>query len=427
MSNTVRFDDIKKRVRQVLNLSLSPQDDRPELFIVRNLYGRLRLVISESDECARHDNEWLRRAARDICEALGSRSRASDTRILPVNSSLIESLKKQSVELVPSVYWLDRSISTELWRTINSSPRTSNVQRFALYSVKGGVGRSTTAVVLSRYLADRGERVLVVDLDLESPGLSAMLSDEYQPRYGITDWLVEDLIGQGNELLDDLSAKPQWRNEFVGDVRVVPAWGRDPGEYLAKLGRVYVDTERSWNERVQTLIETLENRYGSTITILESRSGLHDLAAATVTDLSANVLMFVVDSSSTWTGYRVLFEHWKEYNLSASIREKLVLVSALTPPVKSKEYIDLLRERAWELFREHLYDNVSPTDDWQQDRFSFDRSEADAPHDPLPVYWDNGLGTGASLANLPDLAVQTAYEEFWKRFEYLFLTEEGVS
>ncbi len=423
MSKFVGFDDVLSHVRNMLNRSPWPQDGRSELFIVRDLYGRVRLVTSESDEVTGQDDEWLKQAAQDLHDALGPRSHAVDDTVLPVDPDLIESLRKQAIKLGPRVYLLDRSVSTKIWWEASSLSESSSAQRFALYSVKGGVGRSTTAVVLSRFLAGRGERVLVLDLDLESPGLSGMLDHEVQPRYGITDWLVEDLVRQGNEVFEDLCARPRWDTEFAGSVQVVPAWGKNPGEYLAKVGRVYMDTKRPWNERVQTLIKKLERRYKPTVILLESRSGLHDLAAAPVTNLSANVLLFAVDSSSTWTGYNVLFKHWSEHNLSPSIRDKLWIVSALTPQVGWKEYIELFRDRAWELFRNNLYDEVGPTEDWSVDRFSFDRTEPDAPHDPLPVYWTSGLGAGSSLSKLPDVAVETAYKEFCKRFEYLFLTD----
>ncbi len=39
------------------------------------------------------------------------------------------------------------------------------------YSFKGGVGRSMALVNVAAELARRGERVLVVDFDLEAPGL----------------------------------------------------------------------------------------------------------------------------------------------------------------------------------------------------------------------------------------------------------------
>ena len=71
----------------------------------------------------------------------------------------------------------------------------------------GRMRRSTTAAALAWHLARKGERVLVVDLDLESPGLaSALFEPERCPTFGMTDWFVEDLVGQGDQVLDDMTA-----------------------------------------------------------------------------------------------------------------------------------------------------------------------------------------------------------------------------
>ena len=159
------------------------------------------------------------------------------------------------------------------------------------------MGRSTTAAVLAWHLASSGEDVLVVDLDLESPGLcSAVLAPEQQPTFGVVDWFVEDLVGQGHHVIDDMIAQPTWHQDLRGDVCIVPAHGAESGEYLAKLGRVYLDTNVSWAERLKKLLEALRAAAKPSIVLLESRSGLHDIAAATVTDMNAQVLLFATDS-----------------------------------------------------------------------------------------------------------------------------------
>lgn len=43
------------------------------------------------------------------------------------------------------------------------------------YSFKGGVGRTTALTFVANMLALRGKRVVVVDFDLEAPGLSFLL------------------------------------------------------------------------------------------------------------------------------------------------------------------------------------------------------------------------------------------------------------
>ena len=90
-------------------------------------------------------------------------------------------------------------------------------KRFTLYSVKGGVGRSTTVAVLARHLAAGGERLLAVDLDLESPGLSsALIEPEARPACGVTEWFVEDLVGQGDQVIWPSSGAFSWTSAIRG-------------------------------------------------------------------------------------------------------------------------------------------------------------------------------------------------------------------
>ena len=51
-------------------------------------------------------------------------------------------------------------------------------QILAFYSFKGGVGRSMAVLNLAYSLAAKGRHVLVLDMDLEAPGLSGFLHRE---------------------------------------------------------------------------------------------------------------------------------------------------------------------------------------------------------------------------------------------------------
>ena len=174
-----------------------------------------------------------------------------------------------------------------------------------------------------------------------------MLDAGGRPEFGVTDWFVEDLVGQGERVLEEMTSSPGWSVDLEGDVRVAPAHGRRPGEYLAKLGRVYMDAPAPWATRLERLVSGLEMRCNPSVALLESRSGLHDIAAAAVTDLRAQVLLFATDSPSTWEDYDILFRHWHCLGLADSIRERLSIVSALTPEVDTEGYLRGFRERSW--------------------------------------------------------------------------------
>ena len=420
----VSFDSVRRRLAVAITADTVPDKARP-LYVVRNLYGRVRISAPDAVEADESCRTALYRVAKELCDALGAHGYPPESAVLFVEPAMLKALGDSAREIdgLDRVYWVDRLMTGGDWWTVSPSepPRPNgSPRRFTLFSIKGGVGRSTTAAVLARHLVRSGERVLVVDLDLESPGLSsAMLDEQTQPEFGVTDWFVEDLVGQGDQVLERMTAEPSWPEELEGVVRVAPAHGREPGEYLAKLGRVYMGASgRPWAKRLGDLLSRLEEKHDPTIVLLESRSGLHDIAAATVTDLDARVLLFATDSESTWTDYGILFHHWQRHGLAPKIRERLSFVSALTPELDTERYLQTFRHKAWGLFQEHLYDDGAASAN-PGGEFSFDLDDEHAPHAPLVVHWTRGLAAGTSLRLLERSTVEQAYAWFLKRFDRL--------
>jgi hypothetical protein len=415
----IPFDAVWRRVVDTIGSGEEiPERARP-VYLVRNLYGQVGVSVSDAVEEDLPCRDALQRLADRLHDVLGPHGRSPQSGVLFVDKSLLTSLDSTAREVRPGagVYLADRLVTGGDWWTVGDQRSSLDVRRFTLFSVKGGVGRSTTAAVLAWHLARRGERVLVADLDLESPGLSsAMLDSVSQPDFGITDWFVEDLVGQGEHVLDRMLAAPSWTEDLDGAVHVAPAHGRDPGEYLAKLGRVYMDNRVGWTARLMEMLTRLEEATKPTIVLLESRSGLHDIAAATVTDLDADVLLFAVDAASHWTDYDILFSHWRNLDVARDIRDRVRIVSALTPGSDPAPYLRRFRERSWTLFNNHLYDDVEVSGD-PTDAFSFDLTNRDGPHNPIPILWTVGFSSGASLRHLEPSTVTQAYTQFFERFD----------
>ncbi len=413
----VPFDAVWDRIVDTVGSGEAiPEQARP-VYLVRNLYGQVGVSVSEAVEEDPSCREALQRLADRLRVVLGAHGPSAKSGVLFVGESLLRSLDGTTREVCPGVLLADRLVTGGDWWSVRDQKSTSGARRCTLFSVKGGVGRSTTAVVLAWHLARRGERVLVLDLDLESPGVSsAMLDPALQPEFGIADWFVEDLVGQREQVLDKMSAAPAWADDFDGTVHIVPAHGREPGEYLAKLGRVYMDNRVGWTARLAEMLSRLEEVLTPTIVLLESRSGLHDIAAATVTDLDAEVLLFALDAESHWADYDILFRHWRSVELAARIRERVAIVSALTPETGTEQYLQRFRERSWILFTKHLYDDVAATDDIA-DAFSFNLDDGDGPHYPIAIAWNRGLAAGASLRHLEGPPARQAYSQFFDRFD----------
>ncbi len=155
------------------------------------------------------------------------------------------------------------------------------------------------------------------------------------------------------------------------------------------------------------MIEALETRWQPNITLIDSRAGIDEIASSIVTDLGASlVLLFAVNGTQTWSGYRVLFQHWRKTGSVNDIRNQLQIVAAMIPEVNSSDYSASLRENAWSLFTEEVYDEIKPPTNDAEDELStieepwnFDLTNEEAPHYPLPVRWNRGF---AALENFYD-------------------------
>ena len=64
---------------------------------------------------------------------------------------------------------------------------------YAIANQKGGVGKTTTVVNLSAYLAGSGRRVLIVDLDAQANATSALVYDKNQMQISTYELLLEQL------------------------------------------------------------------------------------------------------------------------------------------------------------------------------------------------------------------------------------------
>lgn len=141
-----------------------------------------------------------------------------------------------------------------------------------------------------------------------------------------------------------------------------------------------------------------------------------------VTELADTVLLFAIHSEQTWSGYRLLFEHWQRYGVAERIRERLQIVAALIPETDRDVYLSEFRERAWGIFRDHLYDELGAG---EVEGFSFDLNDAPAPHTPLPIYWHRGLASLGSLEALDPQLVSATAGGFLTGLEELLSSGEG--
>ena len=291
---------------------------------------------------------------------------------------------------------LDRQITGEEWLHVTPERNAGHPPRLVFYGLKGGVGRSTALTLLAYKLARSGKHVLLIDLDLESPGLSGLLlPPDRLAEFGMVDWLVEDMLGQGDDVLERMVSTSPLSEHTQGQIRVAAAMGLEENFYLAKLSRVYTDLAKErFAQRVYRLVAALEGQEKPDVVLIDSRAGLHDLAAISIMGLADYAFLFATDSAQTWQGYRLLFSHWQAHPaILQGVRDKLVMVQALFPETNQAMRIDGFLEQSYTLFSETIYENIAPNPDPENtpepEVFNFDMTDASAPHYPLRIQWNN--------------------------------------
>src|SRR5262249_41543452 len=192
--------------------------------------------------------------------------------------------------------------------------------------------------------------------------------------------------------------------------------------------RAYTDTPldgwagRSgrFNARLADGVTACENRVQSLsrrpdVVLLDSRGGIHDIAAVAVTQLADLSLLFAADNLQTWIGYKALFAQWGDglpQDRRDRIRRSLQMVAAMVPPAGSVQYLRSFRDHAQECFADTLYDAEGAAD---LDAFNFAPDDVAAPHYPLPIRFHSdlvGLDPAEREGWHSQPFVAAAYDEF---------------
>lgn len=432
------FNDALSKAAEIALQHLG-DPDRP-VVLVRDLFGKFRVVLP-ADRADVADT-----LAAELTDALGVYGYAPTSTFL--RESDIGTAASSARVILESeggaqVVLVDRLLTGTEWSAAPSF-EAGGRKRLTLFSMKGGVGRSTTATALAWHLASKGKRVLVLDLDLESPGVGTTLLGKSLPRFGAVDWFVEDAVGQGSVVLPQMVAESELGVATKGKLLVVPCFGTDTGfrsassqpgdqgDYLPKLGRAYLERgpkgHESWPHRLLRLVCDLEELENPDIVLLDSRTGLHDTSAALILAMGADTLMFAVDTRQTWAAYRFLFEHWRSHPDVREFRDRLWVIGSMVPRKDGEAYVEGLREGAYNLFWETLYDQPPAASQDITDPasvFNFQLTDEAANHYPREVLFDEGLVAFDPLSALQEGPIGAAYGKLFDWFDRTFLPEDA--
>jgi cellulose biosynthesis protein BcsQ len=244
---------------------------------------------------------------------------------------------------------------------------------YTFYSYKGGVGRSMALANCAALLAKWGSRVLVVDWDLEAPGLERFFSkftgvvDSRSKMPGVLD-LIESWRDNGPLHWKDCRIAIPIAN---GSSRLdLITAGQLDHRYSSRLHSL--DFSKLFEEsRLGNYIEELRDEWIANydFVLLDSRTGVTDIGGICTVHLADILILLFTTTDSSLNGIRQIIDRARQEREKLPVdRTSLVAVpvpardESRTEYRQSQDWKRISAERFQDLYEDWLPQNVSASD-----------------------------------------------------------------
>ncbi len=438
MSN---FDFAPLEVVRICEENLEFQTSVSRACWIRDVRGRLRLVFEPHPQTQQDFSDLetsltsqlggyfcgpilqtndLREAGR-VAKALLAQSEPCEAHQLKWVNALAQ-------EQTANIHWtrLERRLAKLTWLDSPGTPpwplKPQTPWIVTFYSFKGGVGRTTALVATALQAAKHGKKVVVLDLDLEAPGLGSLLS--VNPQDGALDAIVQHLATDAVKVTTDIYGFPGAISPEDTNIAVVPA-GRLNRNYLEKLARLdFVGSSpdshaaSGLDNPVHAALKALlleikrnlkfQDGKPPDLILLDARAGLHDLAGLSLHGLSHLDVLLVRASEQSYAGLELTIETLGKDRATRCVIAHSFVPEHSTPQLRERE-INEFRQRVYEIFERHVYDSQDP-----------DKPEMDnttASHFPVSLTYDPELVRYSDLNSIKGNLDSNDYRALWQRLQ----------
>jgi MinD-like ATPase involved in chromosome partitioning or flagellar assembly len=402
--------------------------------VVRDLRGLVRLAVDPTEEGAGHLGGLAEILTREIGpwftgEVLSTRNGAQALR--NVARRVLETAPAWEAPQYPDRAGGQLSATAGRWklweRRVGKQPWLEGDagEPWALndglpavvtfYSFKGGVGRTTTLAACALLAAQAREKVVVIDLDLEAPGLASVFRVEVDQ--GVVDLLVDRLATDAVSLDRAVQRPQELPEELAEHIQVIPA-GKLGAPYLEKLARLdfagsamsAAGAQIPVQEALQALLGKIKDELRPRWILLDARAGLHDLAGLSLHGLAHVDVLLGRANAQGLAGLDLVLQVISRRMRTASSR--VVLVHAMAPagrPEATAEHARLQHE-TYRMFTQHLYRD--PARIPEQDA-------TDADHHPWTIHSEETIQRNDRLADVLPQLTGGDYRAVWERIRLL--------
>jgi hypothetical protein len=395
------LDEARQSAIKILISALKDTKANCRMVLIEDLYGKLRLVVWP-DRTHESMIEEVRKKLGEEAQGVWSDDIWNVGKgITDADKSIYENTWKESTPHPdePRLRILDRYRSRSAWFYPTEEPpwgkpgrpNTKQPPIVVFYSFKGGVGRSTALAAFAIHRAREGERVAVIDADLDAPGVGTLLAADEEgttARCGVADYLLERALGPV-EFRDYYHACRREKVTGKGEILVIPS-GQVDERYLGKLARLDFEPPSSRDNQKHPFIMLLQDvrtRLRAHWLLVDLRAGLAETAGMILSGFAHLHVLFGSSSEQSWRGLRLIIERLGAQRVRAEKQQgDCVVVHAMVPrsPDLYKQATQRFADRSRDEFAELYYAESGADHLWSIE----DLESSDAPHVPVPIRYD---------------------------------------
>lgn len=234
------------------------------------------------------------------------------------------------------------------------------MKTITFYSYKGGVGRTLAAANFALYLAKLGRKTVLVDFDLEAPGLDAKFAkfsglELPDAQKGLLDYILDyqkQNIDPGS--IEQISLQVSIESsKRTSPLWLIPAGEHLSDEYYKKLSQLdwnfLFSEKRDGVAFFQQFLARIEKELQADFVIIDSRTGITEIAGLCTQQLPDQVVMLSSLSSESIK----VSKHIKqliEQSAVAKALGKSIDVKVVVSRVPKPEDLDSFKQRCCQIF-----------------------------------------------------------------------------
>jgi len=216
------------------------------------------------------------------------------------------------------------------------------------YSFKGGVGRTTSLALVSTILASRGRRVVLIDFDLEAPGLSFLMpTASDSSTLGLLDYLHQRYLTPDIDVPTINECIRQVPLDTRGEIFLVPA-GEYDENYIHRLADLEVRLfyQRD-NNPIHQLFADIKKNLEPDVILIDARTGFNEMGAVALFDQADLGVICFTPTNQSFEGLQWVVQAANKQRKYQGIPDLRFLVTPMPPVAQSQQQLWMARTYEW--------------------------------------------------------------------------------